>query len=340
MMTNTRVKAASRSELQDLYYHGDTKEIAEKARAVTEAVHGKQVLLRGLVEFSNHCSMNCLYCGIRSANKKVRRYRLYMESIFSIIKTGFKAGLRTFVLQSGEDNWFTQEYLCGVVRGIKKITNNEAAVTLSCGIKSRKEYQQLFEAGADRYLLRFETADPRLHKYIRNGSTLEERLRALENLRAAGFQLGSGFMVGLPGEEAETGLENILLAQKLNLDMAGIGPFIPHQNTPLAGSGQSPIEKTVRMTALLRLALPYAHLPATTAAGSVHPEGREMMIQGGANVLMPNITPPEAKSSYLLYPGKICLDESGVQCIGCLSTRMKPLDRKLDFSIGHSLHTA
>lgn len=333
----TKDSGISRSEISDLYYNCPTDELKSIGRGITVQNHEKSILLRGLIEFSNFCDRNCLYCGIRKENDDVERYRLDKNQILEIVKSGYERGLRTFVLQGGEDPYFSTEYLCKITRAVKDYTGDSAAVTLSCGIRSRSQYRELADAGADRYLMRFETANPELHSYIRQNIPLSKRLKAIETLKEEGFQTGSGFMIGLPGETDEDRIDNIMLAGKLELGMAGIGPFIPHPDTPLSGSIQHPIELSVRATALLRIILPKTHIPATTAAGTLDPQGREMMIEAGANVLMPNITPTESKKNYLLYPGKICLDESGIQCIGCLSLRVKPLDRELSFAKGDTL---
>uniref|UniRef100_UPI002639FDF7 radical SAM protein n=1 Tax=Oceanispirochaeta sp. TaxID=2035350 RepID=UPI002639FDF7 len=232
------------------------------------------------------------------------------------------------------DAEYGHERICRLVEAIKDQTGGKAALTLSCGMRSLSQYREMKAAGGDRYLLRFETSDPELHAYLRNGSSLASRLQALEHFREAGFQTGSGYMLGLPGEKEETRLKNVLLAQRLELDMVGIGPFIPHPDTPLGTAEQKPLEAAIRGVALLRLALPEAHIPATTAAGSLQRDGREQMISAGANVLMPNLTQVEFKKDYQLYPGKICLDESGIQCIGCLSLRVKPLGREISFKRG------
>jgi iron-only hydrogenase maturation rSAM protein HydE len=269
----------------------------------------------------------------------VRRYRLAPEEIFAIAASGYRAGLRSFVLQGGEDCAFAEADL---VRAVELIRRDcpEAAITLSAGILGREAYARLRDAGADRYLLRFETSDPELHEKLRAGVSLDRRLEALAELRELGYQLGSGYMVGLPGETEETRVANALLCRELELDMVGIGPFIPHPETPLAGCAQEGIELTIRAAALVRLLLPDAHMPATTAAGSLDPLGREKMIEAGANVLMPNITPPLAKQNYLLYPGKICIAEEGEKCIGCLSLRVRSVDRELSFARGDALRLA
>jgi biotin synthase len=322
------------SNAEQLFRKNDLEALTSLASGITRKSFSRSVYLRGLIEFSNHCISNCLYCGIRRDNGKVNRYRLTDEEIFTAVDTGYARGLRTFVLQGGEDPWFTVEKLAAIASGIKKRTHGEAALTLSCGMLTLDEYRALKEAGADRYLLRFETSDPELHKYLRDGVDLDRRLEALENLKSLGFQTGSGFMVGLPGETEETVINNIKLCRELDLDMAGIGPFIPHQDTPLAEAPQIPLKLALKATALLRIACPDTHIPATTAAGTLEPDGREQMIRCGANVVMPNLSPITAKKDYLLYPGKICLDEDGLQCIGCLGLRIASVDGKMSFERG------
>ncbi|MBN2617318.1 MAG: [FeFe] hydrogenase H-cluster radical SAM maturase HydE [Spirochaetales bacterium] len=323
-------------EILELYRKEDPTDLYNAAWEVSSRYHGDNVYLRGLVEFTNKCVINCAYCGIRRDNKNVHRYSLDSQTIVDTCVDGYNKGLRTFVLQGGEDKDISVSDLCDTVRKIKKATNNEAAITLSFGSRTLAEYNMMKEAGADRYLLRFETSDPELHFKLR-GISLEKRLKNLEDIREAGLQVGSGYMTGLPGETEETRINNALLCHKLNLDMVGIGPFIPSDETPLAGSPQEPIDYALKGTALLRLLLPKAHIPATTAAGSLKPTGREDMIKAGANVLMPNLTPVSVKKDYLLYPGKICLDETGTQCIGCMSMRVKSVGRKVDFSRADAL---
>lgn len=318
-------------------YKEDPDKLILKAEELCLEVHGPGVLLRGLIEFSNYCGQNCLYCGIRAGNIRVNRYRLSEDEILSAVRSGFERGLRTFVLQSGEDGQWSVLRLCRLAEKIKKICDDKAALTLSLGILKKEEYRDLKKAGADRYLMRFETSDPKLYSYLRNGKSLSDRLRALDYIKELDYDLGSGYMVGLPGETEEIRIENALLCQKLEIDMGGIGPFIPHPQTKLAESEQAPLYLTIKGTALLRMLCPQAHIPATTAAGSLDPEGREKVLQAGANVLMPNIGPVEHKKDYLLYPGKICLDEAGVHCLGCMDLRVKSIGRSLDFSRGDAL---
>ena len=320
----------SRSEAVELFRRRELGPLAAEARRISDEVFGDDVYLRGLIEYTNYCGVDCLYCGIRRSNSNVKRYRLGKKEIIDAVIEGYGRGIRTFVLQGGEDPWFTTERLADICRGIKEVTT-EAALTLSCGIRPRRDYARLREAGADRYLMRFETSDPELHRHLRGGVGLEKRLKALSDLRAEGFQVGSGFMVGLPGERDDTLIRNVELCAELGVDMAGVGPFIPHSETPLGEAAQIPLERALYTTALLRIFCPRTHIPATTAAGSLEKDGRERMISCGANVLMPNLTPVEHKPDYLLYPGKICLDESGLQCVGCLSMRVLSVDRVISF---------
>lgn len=323
-------------EILELYKKEDSTDLFKASWDVTTKYHGNNVYLRGLVEFTNKCVINCKYCGIRRDNKNVNRYSLDRQTIVNTCREGFEKGLRTFVLQGGEDKDISVSNLCDTVKEIKKATNNEAAVTLSFGARSLDEYKAMKDAGADRYLLRFETSDKHLYFKLR-GMPLKNRLKNLEDIRTSGLQVGSGYMTGLPGETEEIRINNALLCKKLDLDMVGIGPFIPSDETPLAGSPQEPIEYAIKGTALLRLLLPKAHIPATTAAGSLKPTGREDMIKAGANVMMPNMTPVSVKKDYLLYPGKICLDDSGPQCIGCMGMRVKSVGREINFSRADAL---
>lgn len=307
------------------------------ADEVCRSVHSNKVYLRGLIEFSNYCVMNCLYCGIRYDNISVHRYRLTVDEIIGTIDSGLGRGLSTFVLQSGEDPEYTINELCLLAEKAREKLGDGKAITMSCGIMSKDDYARLKRAGVDRYLLRFETSDSKAHQYFRNGLTLERRIKALEDLKELGFETGSGFMVGMPGETEATRINNALLCKQLELDMVGIGPFIPHPETPLGGAIQVNLNETLRLTALLRLLLPKANIPATTAAGSLEPDGREKMLAAGANVLMPNITPVEHKKDYLLYPGKICLDESGLECLSCMAIRVMSVGKVLDYGLGKSI---
>ena len=323
-------------EIIDFYRHASDPELFSRADHVCRENYGRKVFLRGLVEFSNHCTQDCLYCGIRKSNCNVHRYRLTEDEIVETVIEGYEGGFRTFVLQGGEDPCFTTERLCRLIARIKSI-DDDAAVTLSAGIRSRESFRSLKGAGCDRYLIRFETSDPGLHRYLRGGITLDRRLRALADLKDLGFEVGSGFMTGLPGETEETRVKNALLCHEYGFDMVGIGPFIPHPGTPLAGALQQPVELSLRAVALVRLLLPLANIPATTAAGTLDRDGRERMLSAGANVLMPNITPVRFKKDYLLYPNKICLEENGFESVEILGKKAELIDRELSFERGDSL---
>ena len=319
------------------YKNSTTDKLANQANKICLNNYGNKIFVRGLIEFSNYCNKDCLYCGIRKTNKKIVRYRLNEQEIIHIVKQGYERNLKTFVLQSGEDDYYTLDILCSIILKIKEVTKNEAAITLSCGIKTKSEYQKLKQAGADRYLLRFETSDAVLHSYLRNGISFKKRIKALESLKECEYEVGSGYMTGLPNETEETRINNALLCRKLKLDMVGIGPFIPHPDTPLKDYKLDNFDITKRSIALVRMLLPMANIPATTATGSVDELGREKILQAGANVLMLNITPEHLKQYYLLYPGKKCLDEHGLQSIPDLETKMRKINKQISFERGDAL---
>ncbi|MCL2704687.1 MAG: [FeFe] hydrogenase H-cluster radical SAM maturase HydE [Spirochaetaceae bacterium] len=340
MEKRTLIDSLNNNETEEIinyYKTAETDELCKKAASICENIHGKDIILRGLIEFTNYCNQDCLYCGIRKSNLSAVRYRIDKDEIIKTVMIGYNSGLRTFVLQGGEDPFYTSDRICRILEQIKKVTEYNASITLSIGIKSRETYKKFKEAGADRYLLRFETSDPKLYQKIKINSPFERRITAILDIKDLGYETGSGYMTGLPGETEDTRINNALLCKKLDLDMVGVGPFIPSNNTPLAESPKMPLEYSIRATALLRLLLPKAHIPATTAAGTIDPFGREKMVKAGANVLMPNITPVEQKKHYLIYPGKICLDENGNEIIKDLALRMSSIDRKITFSKGSAL---
>lgn len=314
-------------------------ELYARADAACRAVHGDAVYLRGLLEASNTCVRDCLYCGIRRSNAAVARYRLADGEILASARAAHARGLRSFVLQGAEDPEFGPARLARLAERLKEELGGETALTFSFGTMGKADYAALKAAGCDRYLLRFETSDPGLHERLR-GSPLSARLAALEALRELDFEVGSGFMTGLPGTDEGTLEMDVELCARLGLDMVGIGPFIPHPGTPLAGAEPQGLEPCLRACAAVRLELPLANMPATTAAGSVAPDGRERMLAAGANVLMPNVGPVANKRDYELYPGKICLDEDGLQCVGCLGLRVKTVGKRLDCSRGDSPSSA
>lgn len=308
-------------------------DLAAQADALCRKIHGSKVHVRGLVEITNYCTRNCLYCGLRRGNTGVRRYRMDEDTVLGVIVRGYERGLRSFVLQGGEDPEYPADRLARLASRIRERLGDAIALAFSFGTFRRDEYALLSRAGVDRYLLRFETSDETLHRRLR-GTELAERLNALEALRALDFEVGSGFMTGLPGHDMQRLEQDVALAKSLQLDMVGVGPFIPHPGTPLGKEPCFGLEPALQATAMLRLALPYANMPATTAAGSIAPDGRERMLAAGANVLMPNIGPVDFKKDYEMYPGKICLDEDGLRCIGCLAVRVASIGKELSFGRG------
>lgn len=331
------ITSLSFNELLQWYKEQSTDNIILIADSICRKIYGDKVFVRGLIEFSNYCYSDCLYCGIRRSNNKVNRYTLSIDEIESVVQRGVKAGIKTFVLQSGEYSAEHPDMIEELLYRLRKKVGNDIAFTLSCGVYPREVYQRWKKAGADRYLLRFETSDEKLFKQLCPNKSLSKRIRALEDLKSEGYAVGSGFMVGLPNETVEIRLQNVLLCRELKLEMVGIGPFIPHPDTPLADSQIIAIDETIRLTALLRIFLPWANIPATTAAGSLDPRGREKMLSAGANVLMPNITPVYRKRDYLLYPNKICIDEDGWECISCLKLRVNSIGKELSMDRGESV---
>jgi len=329
-------KTLDTEEILQLYSQKDPAPLYAAAEAICRENFGEGVYLRALIEFSNHCTCNCQYCGIAAYNMDVNRYRLDEEQLLAVIAQGLEKGMETFVLQAGEDPQWTTDRLARLVEQIRAKWGDQAALTLSCGLRSRQDYKRLKEAGANRYLMRFETSDADLFHSITGGKSLQRRLQGLHDLKDLGWETGSGYMTGLPGETEEIRINNALLCRDMGFHMLGIGPFIPHPETPMKEAPQQSLEWALKGTALLRLLLPYANIPATTAAGTLDPQGREQMLKAGANVLMPNITPVIHKKDYLLYPGKICLDESGFECVGCLTLRCKGIGRELSFKRGDS----
>lgn len=270
---------------------------------------GDEVHLRGLMEFSNICKNNCLYCGIRRDNKLVKRYRLSTEEIIQTANRAAEQGFKTLVMQSGEDLSFTTEKLCHILREIKK---TGMAITLSIGEKTLVEYQAYKAAGADRFLLRIETTDKDLYHRLDPDMSWENRKQCHLNLKKAGLELGSGIMVGLPDQTVESIADDLLFLKDIGIDMAGIGPFIPAPGTPLENEKGREFDLSLRTMALMRLLMPKINMPATTAMEALHPNGRIMALQGGANVVMPNVTSNEYAQLYQLYPGKASVNQSDI----------------------------
>lgn len=320
----------SEPEYAELIQCPDAAEpLAERAVAVRREIYGDAVYTRGLIEISNICKNDCLYCGIRRSNRDVQRYRLRAEDILACAAEGYDLGFRTFVLQGGEDAYYNDDILCGIVSALKA-RFPDCAVTLSMGERSRESYQRLFDAGADRYLLRHETADPahyaRLHP---PEMSFENRMRCLRDLREIGYQVGCGFMVGSPFQTPETLAKDLKFIETFRPEMCGIGPFIPHHGTPFRDAPAGTLKETLLLLSVIRLIHPRVLLPATTALGTIHPRGREMGILAGANVVMPNLSPVGVRKQYELYDNKICTGDESAQCRNCLDQRMRSIGYRL-----------
>lgn len=300
----------------------DRQRLFDKADKVRRQYYGTDVYIRGLVEISSFCKNDCLYCGIRRSNMNAERYRLSMEEIFACCEQGYGLGFRTFVLQGGEDAYHTTEWVEQVVRTIKE-KYPDCAVTLSLGERPREDYEIWYKAGADRYLLRHETASrPHYEKLHPAEQTFAHRMECLRALRKIGYQTGCGFMVGSPFQTTDDLIADMRFLREFQPHMVGIGPFIPHHGTPFAAYPQGSLEQTLTMLALIRLALPYALIPATTALGTIHPQGRELGLKAGANVVMPNLSPVAVRGRYSLYDNKICTGEEAAECVACLGRRV------------------
>ncbi|HEY5557658.1 [FeFe] hydrogenase H-cluster radical SAM maturase HydE [Acetobacterium sp.] len=298
------------------------QDLSKKASEVAKKTFGNGIYTRGLIEFSNYCKNDCYYCGIRKSNDQVHRYRLTEDQIFNCCKTGYALGFRTFVLQGGEDPYFDDDRVVAIIQEIKK-NFADCAITLSMGEKSKKSYECLYEAGADRYLLRHETANKSHYKRLHPSNlTIENRMTCLRDLKEIGFQVGTGFMVGSPIQTMENIIEDIAFIKELDPQMIGIGPFIPHHNTPFKNANPGSLEQTLQLISILRLMLPKALIPATTALGTIDPRGRELGILAGANVVMPNLSPVAVRKDYSLYDNKICTGDEAAECRSCLAKRM------------------
>lgn len=307
-------------------------EMADKKR---REIYGDEVYIRGLIEFTNYCRNNCYYCGIRRDNKNADRYRLSKEEILSCCEEGYSLGFRTFVLQGGEDPYYTDELICDIVSTIRQ-RYPDCAITLSIGEKSRESYQAYFDAGANRFLLRHETANESHYSKLHpENLSLSNRKRCLFDLKDIGYQVGSGFMVGSPYQTTENLIEDLRFLQELGPDMIGIGPYITHEDTPFAGKENGSVSLTLRLIAILRLMFPYALIPSTTALGTIHPQGRELGLKAGANVVMPNLSPVSVRKLYALYENKICTGEEAAQCRGCLERRVQSAGYRIVTNIGN-----
>lgn len=308
----------------------------QNARQVRELHYGKKVYTRGLIEFTNYCRNNCYYCGIRRENHNVERYRLNEKEIYACVKEGYALGFRTFVLQGGEDAFYTKERLGGIIRQIKR-GYPDCAVTISFGEWDYETYRYWHACGADRYLLRHETADEAHYGMLHPQKMgLPHRKECLAQLKEIGYQVGAGFMVGSPGQTLDTLVCDLRYLEKLRPHMIGIGPFLPQKDTPFAGEAQGTLAMTLKLLSILRLMFPKMLLPSTTALGTLHPRGRELGILAGANVVMPNLSPPAVRGKYMLYDNKICTGDESAQCRHCLEERMRLIGYRLCTERGDS----
>lgn len=303
--------------------------LRSSAEEQRQELYGRDIYIRGLIEFTSFCKNDCYYCGLRKSNKNAQRYRLSKEQILDCCKQGYELGFRTFVLQGGEDAFYTDDKITDIVRAIRK-SYPDCAITLSIGEKSRESYQKYFDAGADRYLLRHETADSshyaRLHP---KELSLSDRKECLYNLKEIGYQTGCGFMVGSPYQTAENLVSDLLFIKEFEPHMVGIGPFISHKDTPFRDMPSGSLELTLKMLAIIRLLLPNVLLPSTTALGTINPRGRELGILWGANVVMPNLSPVSVRKKYMLYDNKICTGDEAAECRFCMQKRMESIGYKV-----------
>lgn len=330
----------SDDELKSLIECNDTETagfLTEKADCVRRKYYGNKVFLRGLIEISSYCKNNCLYCGIRRGNKNAQRYRLSREEILSCCENGYSLGFRTFVMQGGEDSFFTDEFMCGIISEIKN-KYPDCAITLSLGERSENSYKFMKNAGADRYLLRHETADEDLYKKLHPSEmSLQNRKNCLYNLKKLGYQVGTGFMVGVPFQTTENIVSDLRFMQELKPQMIGIGPFIPHSDTDFKNFPHGSLELVLRILGILRLMFPKVLLPATTALGTISPVGRELGLKTGCNVVMPNLSPVAVRKKYDLYDNKICTGEESAECRGCLERRINSVGYVISQERGDSL---
>jgi biotin synthase len=327
----------SRPELAALI-DGRTEAVAERlferARDVRHAVYGREIFIRGLIEFTNYCKNDCFYCGIRKSNLKADRYRLSLGQILECCAQGHELGFRTFVLQGGEDPHYDDDRMDAIVRAVRA-AHPDCAITLSLGERPKASYRRFYDSGADRYLLRHETRNEAHYASLHPAAmSLRDRLGCLADLRDIGYQVGCGFMVGSPGQTTGCLVDDLMFIKEFRPHMVGIGPFIAHQDTPLAGAPSGTLELTVFLLGVIRLLLPEVLLPATTALGTISPTGRELGVLAGANVVMPNLSPVGVRSKYMLYDNKICTGDEAAECRFCIQRRMSNIGYEVSVSRG------
>jgi biotin synthase len=327
-------KSLSRDEIIELLkmpgeYSADLFATADRVR---KNEVGDEIYLRGIIEFSNVCECNCLYCGLRKANEKLDRYRMTNEEILETARQIKATGISTVVLQSGEDPHYSADHICRLIESIKQETG--LVITLSIGERTLEDYRAFRETGADRYLLKHETASPELYKYLRPGRRLDQRMQCLHSLKHLGFETGTGNMVGLPGQTYDILADDLLIMKLMDADMLGIGPFIAHPDTPLNGIENDDLELTLRVLAIARLLTRNTNIPATTALATLHPHGRLQALQAGANVVMPDFTPEPYKNRYDIYPGRTDVG-SAKEIIARLEKDFQTIGRTINYSVGH-----
>ncbi|MBO7610571.1 MAG: [FeFe] hydrogenase H-cluster radical SAM maturase HydE [Muribaculaceae bacterium] len=326
METNSHMQ--NKKQIIDLLTTTPAQELFNEADKVRQENVGDEVHLRGLIEFSNICRNDCLYCGLRRSNSSVKRYHMADDEVISTARQAADIGFKTIVLQSGEDLYYTSLRLCHIIEAIKKF---DVALTLSIGERSESDYKDFRNAGADRFLMRIETTDKELYHRLNPGMNWQHRYECLMIIKGLGYELGSGIMVGLPGQTIESIADDLLFLQDIAVDMAGIGPFIPHPATPLAKEAGGTLEMALRTMAVMRLLLPDINIPATTAMESLHPQGRIMALQAGANVIMPNVTDGEYRQLYELYPGKPLANDTPAHTQNIIAQKIHAIGR----TIGH-----
>ena len=323
---NCHITSLDRDAIIGMLTSAPAEELYRRADRVRREAVGDAVHLRGLIEFSNICRNDCLYCGIRRSNTRVQRYRMTDEELVETARQAAALGFQTIVLQSGEDMHFDLARLCRIIEQIKHL---DVALTLSVGERDYADYKAWRDAGADRYLLRIETTDRDLYHRLNPGMSWQRRHECLLMIRELGYELGSGIMVGQPGQTVASIADDLLYFKGLGIDMAGIGPFIPHPDTPLAAEQGGTLELALRTMAVMRLLMPDINIPATTAMESLHPQGRIMALQAGANVVMPNVTEGEYRRLYELYPGKICVNDTPAHCRSCIGMKIQSIGRTI-----------
>lgn len=336
-----QTRTLSRDEWTRLI-RGRTPELAgylfQKARGIRIRHYGRDIFIRGLIEFTSYCRNDCYYCGIRKSNECASRYRLTEEDILACCESGYRLGFRTFVLQGGEDGWYTDDRMEDIISSIHSAWP-DCAITLSVGERSFESYRRFARAGADRYLLRHETFDEAHYRKLHPPHmSAAHRKQCLWDLKKLGYQVGTGFMVGSPYQTPENLADDMLFLKELNPQMVGIGPFIPHHDTPFAGKPAGTLELTLFLLGLIRLMLPRVLLPSTTALGTIAPDGREQGILAGANVVMPNLSPPQVREKYLLYDNKLCTGDEAAESLKSLNARMEVIGYRLTIARGDSLN--